>query len=114
MLEIDRNIIKITKGDSASISVDLTDATGDVYDMDSGDTLTMSVRKRISDEVIMTVTSTSTTLSLRPSDTSSLEVGGCFYDIQLETATGAIYTVVGPTSAANPNMIVYPEVTSNA
>ena len=49
MLTIKNGKILLTRGDSAYINVDLTTSTGEVYEMQAGDTLTLTVRQLADD-----------------------------------------------------------------
>lgn len=112
MFEIIKNKgIKITKGDSAAIKVNLVNEKGEPYDMQTGDKLTMTVRKNIDSPVLMQINSTSNILDLTPSDTKNLEVGSCCFDIQLNTSAGDVFTVVGLDCFVTKNMVVIGEVT---
>lgn len=111
MFEIKNKIIKITKGDSAIINVDLKYSDGSEYTMSAGDTLTFTVKKSLSGSALLQVVSTTNVIELEPSQTKNLSVGGCYYDIQLDTSDGNVYTVVGIDDCCGANMIVWNEVT---
>lgn len=111
MFEIRNNFIKITKGDSASIKVNLTNDDGSDYVMQQGEKLRMTVRKAIDKEVLFSVESASNILDLTPTETKKLIKGSCFYDIQLETLAGDVFTVAGITDNMNANMFVLGEIT---
>ena len=111
MFEVKNGIIKITRGDSASLKVDLKKSDGSEYVMQSGDTLTMTVRKIIGASVLMQVVSTTNTIYISPADSKKLAVGSCVYDIELKTASGDVFTVVGLGENVTKNMIVCAEVT---
>ena len=49
MLTIKNGRILLTRGDSAYINVELTTSTGEVYEMQAGDTLTLTVRQLADD-----------------------------------------------------------------
>lgn len=111
MFDIKDKIIFITKGDSATINVQLKNQDGTDYVMANGDTITLTVRKKIDATVLLTATSSTNTINLTPTQTKLLEVGMCFYDIQLTTGANEIFTVAGAIDSIIPNMKVYPEVT---
>ena len=99
MLNISGNNIKLTRGDTAYLSVPITMANGEPYEMQSTDTLTLSVKKWLTDtEYKFQKTSIGTnTFHIEPSDTKNLEFRKYVYDIQLQTAEGDVFTVI-PTS----------------
>lgn len=90
-----RQIITLTRGDTASITVNLTDSTGAEYEMQSGDTLVLSLKKHVADtDVAFQKTSTTNTFNIIPEDTKELEFIDYVYDIALITVSGEVYTVV--------------------
>ena len=116
MLSIDHdNRSQITRGDSAYITVNLTGLDGNPYDMVSGDMLALTVRKKAEDTspVLLQATSDTNTIALKPAQTAQMEPGGYSYDIQLTTAAGDVFTVVGAIrqNVYFGNFIVLPEVT---
>lgn len=111
MFEIKNNVIKMTRGDSASLTVDLKKRDGSEYVMQEGDTLTMTVRRVIGSSVLMQIISNTNTIYISPSDSKNLLVGSCVYDIELKTASADVFTVVGLGENVTKNMIVCAEVT---
>lgn len=111
MLKVSNNIIKITKGDSAMFNVAITYADGTPYELKSGDTLKMTVRRTIGSEVLLESESTTGTITLTHEMTSNLIPGQCVYDIELKTSTGEVYTVIGLRDNSTYNMYVIGEVT---
>ena len=111
MFEIRNNCIKITKGDTAQFDVNIGYIDGVQYVMHPGDTLRMTVRKRIGSAVLLEVESTTNTITLTHDMTSKLVPGNCVYDIELKTSAGEVYTVIGLTDNSTYNMYVVGEVT---
>lgn len=111
MFEIKNNVIKMTRGDSASLTVALKKKDGSEYVMQSGDTLTMTVRRIIGSSILMQVISETNTIYISPVDSKKLLVGSCVYDIELKTVSGDVFTVVGLGENVTKNMIVCAEVT---
>lgn len=111
MFEVKNGVIKITKGDSAALGVSLKTTSGEPYEMQEGDTLTLTVRKNPKTSPLMSITSDTDVITFTPEDTNKLVVGNCCFDIELTTADDNVFTVVGLTDKITTNMIVYPEVT---
>lgn len=111
MFSIKDNVIKITRGDSASLKVDMIQSDGTNYVMSEGDTLTMTVRKVIGSSILMQIVSETDTIYISPSDSKKLIVGSCVYDIELKTASQDIFTIIGLDENVTKNMIVCAEVT---
>lgn len=100
MLYVDKNNnIRLTRGDTARFVVSVkNEVTQQSYDIQSTDTLTMTIKDSIRDgEACVQKTSTgSNVFHILPSDTSGLNFGKYVYDVQLTTASGDVYTVVEP------------------
>lgn len=103
MLYVDEkdHSIKLTRGDTARFNVDIVSSiSGENYAIQSEDTLTMTVKKSVKDDVFCfqkTVTG-STSLHVEPNDTKTLPFGKYVYDVQLNTANGDVYTIIEPAS----------------
>lgn len=111
MFEIKNKVIKMTRGDSASLKVNLKKRDGSEYVMQEGDRLTLTVRKVIGSSILMQIVSENNILYISPSDSKKLSVGSCVYDIELKTQSQDVFTVVAPNDSVTKNMIVCPEVT---
>lgn len=115
MLSIRNGTIALTKGDSAYLHFVLTMSDGAVYEMQEGDMLRLTVRTRADPAcpVLLEAVSDTDTITLLPEKTSQLDPGKYSYDVQLQTATGDIFTIVGAQSIHTNlrNFVVYPEVT---
>lgn len=96
MLRFEDNDIYLTRGDTAYIGLNLTDNSGDSYEIKDGDTVTLSVKKNIEDEnyALQITVPLGEDIYIRPEDTKELEYGRYFYDIQITTAYGEIFTVI--------------------
>jgi hypothetical protein len=107
MLYIKANTIMLTRGDTAYIDV-VIDREGEPYTLASGDKLTLSVKKYVTDEApaFSKTTTSGNTIHIEPQDTAGLGFGTYKYDVQLNTASGDVFTVVDV-----GNFEVMPEVT---
>lgn len=93
------NKIKLTRGDTARITVPITNkTTGEEYHIAAGETLKMTVKKAITDTspIFQKVIIGMNTFHIEPKDTASLEFGKYIYDVELTTADGDVYTVIEP------------------
>lgn len=93
--------IKLTRGDTARLTVDINnDVDGNEYIIQEEDILTMTIKKNISDTeaALQKISKGVNVFHIQPSDTSHLDFGSYKYDIQLTTADGDTYTVIGPSS----------------
>lgn len=106
MYRVVNNNISIIRGDSATITLTVTDANGDPYVILPTDSVTMMVRQTPTSGVVMSKTFTDATLSIAPSDTSSLPCGNYVYDVQLVHQDGWTDTII-PVH----QFVVLPEVT---
>lgn len=93
-----RNRIILTQGDSASLLLALTDKDENEVTLSNDDTAVFTVKKSISDtaHVLQLAISSAGQFSFRPADTSGLECGEYWYDVEVRLADGEVYTVVPP------------------
>lgn len=110
MLEISNGIIKFTKGDTVAFDVELKNADGTVYEMQSGDELNMTFKDISTGKFIFNTSTSTKKFVIPPISTRDLEPGKYCYDISLDTADGNVYTIVGIRKQNDCNLIVYPEV----
>lgn len=87
--------ITITRGDTASFEITITDASGDEYTPVAGDVVTFTVKKSTKTEEAL-IQKTGTSIALEHDDTAELKYGTYVYDVQLEYASGDIDTFIGP------------------
>lgn len=91
MLTIKGTNIRLTRGDSAEITLTLTDSAGDAYVPSEGDVIRFSMKKRHSDEepcLEIGIPTDTLILSIAPADTKSLDFGDYKYDISISFADG--------------------------
>lgn len=101
----------LTRGDSAYLQVPiknkLPDGSTEDWQLSPGDRLTMTVAKNYeSDPLFQKTVEDDNTFHILPSDTMGCEFGNYKYDVQLTTAAGDVFTVIGPATFQ-----VLPEVT---
>lgn len=93
--------IQLTRGDTARLRIDIiNDIIDEEYEVTPKDVLRLTVRKTVRDPV-RTFQKTivgSNIFHIEPKDTKRLSFGKYVYDIELTTASGDVYTVVGPRS----------------
>ena len=96
MFSINGTNISLTRGDSATLSVDLTTQDGEAYELEAGDSLVLTVKRAATDEsIVFQLTADSQgTFTFLPSTTESAKFGNYRYDIQLTTSAGEVYTVI--------------------
>lgn len=88
------NEIKIVQGDDARINFSLKYASGTPYTFREGDKVIFTVRPRVKDEpvivkeVVIDTPAAIATVTLVPSDTTTLKVGTYVYDAKLSNANG--------------------------
>lgn len=101
MLYIDDKTIKLTRGDTARLTVPIVNlANNGEYTMESGDILYFTVKKtaKDSDFLFQKLVTGSNSIHIKPEDTANLSFGKYKYDVQLTTATGDVYTVIEPST----------------
>ena len=95
----DDGSIELTRGDTARITVNITNDTNNSdYVLSNGDTLTLTIKKSTKDTDILVqkTINGSNLFHIEPKDTADLEFKKYKYDIQLSTESGDVFTVVGP------------------
>lgn len=95
----DNGTIKLTRGDTASLTVAITDVAGENrYELSDGDTLTMSVKHSIndSDYCFQKKVIGASVFHILPEDTRDMRFGRYKYDVQLTTDGGDVCTIIGP------------------
>ena len=97
MLEVVDNRIYLTRGDSASIDVRLTDATGAEYEPVAGDRMYFRLKNAVFGntlQLVKEILPTTLTLTLSAADTANLELGTYRYEVELVTSSGDRFTVI--------------------
>ena len=97
MLYVEGNVIRLTRGDTAYISVPIVNKiTKEKYEVAAGDILEFSIKKYASDDtsIVHKKIVGSNTFHILPEDTSGLPFGKYEYDVQLTTKNGDVYTVI--------------------
>lgn len=93
----DGNTIRITRGDSLTISISLTDNDGVPYSPVEGDEVWFTVKKSaIAEDILIqkSVDITELVLELVEEDTRNLAFGDYKYEVEVITASGDHYTVI--------------------
>ena len=122
MLKIEEDIIYLTRGDDAVLDVNMQNLEGVPYVMQSGDTLTLTVRERPEESSLPVFAATSTPGSSRiiipAKATAEAEPGQYSADIQLTTQDDKRYTVWPDLDVERrhktsnmKNFVIMPEVT---
>lgn len=100
MLYIEGNSIRLTRGDTAYLTVPIfikvNGENTEEYTMQPDDTLTLSVKKAVRDVeyCFQKVTTGTNTIHILPQDTAELAFGKYKYDVQLVTAGGDVFTLI--------------------
>ncbi len=97
MLKIQSNgDIELTRGDTARLSVSVTDSQKQPYTVKEDDVLTLTVKKDYADSepLIEKKITGSNTFHIKPEDTKGLAFATYKYDVQITTADGDNYTVI--------------------
>lgn len=88
--------IELTRGDTARLTVNITDDAGQNYEPQEGDTLTLTVKTTVKDSEFLfqkTVTG-SNLIHIEPTDTAGLDFNTYVYDVELATKNGDVYTII--------------------
>lgn len=95
---LDDGKVELTRGDTAWLTVNVTNDSGEPYEIQNGDKLTLSLKKSVKDaEAVLSKTvEGSDTFHIEPKDTSGLSFAKYKYDVELTTSNGDVFTVVPP------------------
>ena len=103
MINAFQNVITITRGDDAVISIDITDIMGNEYVAQEGDVVTLYVKKPSETSLETQVALFEKTfdenyfISIDSADTKDLEAGTYKYGVKLTKANGKTATIISPT-----------------
>lgn len=115
MFSINGKTIKITRGDTAHISMSIYKGIDEKYIMKTGDRLFFTVKTNTLESTFLfqkTMTSLdvlqdgNVLIKIAPSDTNNFDYDTFYYDIELKTNTDDVYTIVPPSE-----FIILPEIT---
>lgn len=100
MLKISGNKILLTRGDSAYITLKIYDADKKEYELNEGDVVNCQVRtapntgELVTAGTVMKEEDGTIVWYLQPADTKDLEVKKYYWDAQLTTANGDVFTFI--------------------
>lgn len=97
MIKIEDGNIYLTRGDSATLNVTITDQAGQTWTPETGDKVIFCLKSgATTPEPLLTIQAEDgeTNIDIKPSDTAKLTFGSYIYDIHVELAGGGIYTVI--------------------
>lgn len=99
MITMEDGVISLTRGDTAYLSLNLTNDEGEPYEFKDGDKVTLTVKQDYEDTenyLFQKIVEGGDTIVIEPSDTKPYEYGRYVYDVQVNTAVGEVFTVIGP------------------
>ncbi|WP_427112453.1 hypothetical protein [Megasphaera sueciensis] len=98
MYKVVNNRIYLTRGDSASFPLSVTDKDGVTYVVQPDDAIVMTLKKTTADKTYLIQKQlVNGAFSFAPSDTDGREFGDYVYDVQLTMGSGYRDTIIPPT-----------------
>lgn len=100
MVSISDTKITMVRGDTALITISITDSDGEAYEVQDGDVIRFAVKKRYSDDdtvILKTIDNDTLLLQIDPEDTEDLDMGSrgkYVYDIEITQADGTVDTFI--------------------
>lgn len=96
MLYVSGTNVKLTRGDSAELCVDLKNLDGTPYTLTENDALVLTIKvdANVSEALLELEADENGSFTFIPSDTEDMAYGTYKYDIQLTTPQGEVYTVI--------------------
>ena len=100
MMSIKGTNITMNRSDSVFITVTVRDSQGNVYDLQEGDVLYFSAKKKSTDKnyAIAPKALVGNSLEITTADTEYLDFGTYVYDVRLVTRQGYSSTIIKPSS----------------
>ena len=95
MLIIEKNCVFLNRGDDARLVIQITDADGADYTLQTGDSLTLTVKAKASGDspVLLSLSSTTNEIVIPSASTAAMKIGQYSADIELRLAAGQRITV---------------------
>lgn len=97
MVQISGTTITMTRGDTARISVNITDSEGEIYIPGEGDKIRFAAKQNYTDAstlILIDVPIDSLVFTINPEDTKGLAFGTYVYDIELTKEDGTVDTFI--------------------
>ena len=95
MISVDGTTITLTRGDTESLVVAVTDADGQPYELGEGEYIELCVKARPTDaDVLIRKTTTDGTIAFERADTWGLAVGKYAYNVRVENGTTSYHTII--------------------
>lgn len=100
MIKVRRNKIFMTRGDTVSLKVDLTDYNGDPYSLQTGDEAIFRLKKSACDKRLLIEKELEVDedgqlyLIIDPEDTENLKFGVYYYEVEVITSDDCHFTVI--------------------
>ena len=92
MFYVENNNITMTKGDSGSLFVKLSNPDGSEYVLNDGDSVVFSVKKRKESSFDVLLKKTGCRIDFNKKDTEKIPSGKYFYDVAILRSAGERYT----------------------
>jgi uncharacterized membrane protein YkoI len=97
MLKVVNNAIYLTRGDTAILQLSIKQDDGSDYAIADTDNVLFTIKKSTKEKtVILQKSVMDGKIKINPEETSSLEYGTYFYDVQLRKGDGTVATVITP------------------
>ena len=101
MFDIIENKIYLSRGDSATIGIEITDDEGEAYTPANDESVVFTLKKLATQCKTLLVkefdAGDELTVTLTQDDTSTLAFGLYYYDVALIDGEGNVYTIIPPT-----------------
>lgn len=97
MLNCQNNTITMTRGDTAVLKLDIINEQGIPYVPTDSDVVLFTLKRNVMEkDVIFQKSMVDGKIIIHPQDTSHLDYGSYFYDVELTKENGFVATVIPP------------------
>ena len=95
MISVDGTTITLTRGDTETLTVTVTDADGQPYELGDGEYIEFVAKAKPTDaEPLVRKVTTDGTITFDRADTWGLAVGKYVYNVRVEDGTSSYHTII--------------------
>ena len=95
MISVDGTTITLTRGDTETLQVTVTDADGQPYELGEGEYIELVVKAKPSDaQPLIRKVTTDGAITFDRADTWGLDVGKYAYNVRVENGTSSYHTII--------------------
>lgn len=110
MTNYSNGVLYVTRGDSVDIPLTILDVNKQPYQLQSGDVVRFTAKEKVNGPTIVQKEISANMLSLTPAETRLFTFSRGVFEVEVNLASGKVYTIIGVKDEIKNNLIIYPEV----